>query len=526
MQDVLERLHELSGGGGLQGLEQLLEAALEGIVVCDAEGRVCAANSRAYRLLGATRSQLEGCPLLGVDCAAVDEDGGALCLHNSLVMQAIGTAGAVCAVVGVIRPGSDMVWLRTNASPVRNESGTIRAVILSLIDITPLKRAEAALRASEAHSRVLAQAVAQSNAAMVITDLDGCIEYVNPACCRAYGYAEVELIGQNCRIFKSGETAQEAYAALWHTLTAGQAWRGELSNRTRDGRLIREKVSISPVRDNDGAVYRYVAVKEDITAWREDERRRHELFERVARLERMELVATLSSGIAHDFNNILVAILGYSEIAGVALKADGRLPRVDEYVKEINIAGERARELVQQLLNFSRSGAAHPALTHVDDVVREVSALLRATLPESVALLTEVDAGLPTLSVDPAHLYQILMNLLINARDAVSGSGTISLSVDRVVVERAQSCASCKRSFSGEFLRFVVSDNGAGIEPQVRSKMFEPFFTTKDIGRGTGMGLPVVHGMTHLYEGHVQVESVPGAGARVAVLLPVSRVPA
>jgi signal transduction histidine kinase len=118
------------------------------------------------------------------------------------------------------------------------------------------------------------------------------------------------------------------------------------------------------------------------------------------------------------------------------------------------------------------------------------------------------------------------MNLLINARDAVSGSGSISLSVDRIVVELAQSCASCKRPFSGEFLRVVVSDDGAGIEPQVLSKMFEPFFTTKDIGRGTGMGLPVVHGMTHLYEGHIQVESTPGSGARVSVFLPVGHVPA
>jgi two-component system CheB/CheR fusion protein len=187
VQDVLEQLHALNGDAGLQGLGQLLEAALEGIVVCDADGQIRAANDPACQMLGASRLQLEGHPMPGADCTAVDEAGNALSRHDSPVMQSIATGGAVRAVMGVVRSGSDVVWLRTNASPLRNESGAIKAVILSLIDITPRKRAEAALRASESHSRVLAQAVAQSNAAMVITDLNGSLEYVTTACCRAYG---------------------------------------------------------------------------------------------------------------------------------------------------------------------------------------------------------------------------------------------------------------------------------------------------------------------------------------------------
>jgi len=280
---------------------------------------------------------------------------------------------------------------------------------------------------------------------------------------------------------------------------------------------------VSPVRDEHGEIRHFIALKEDITPLREEERRRHELFERVARLERMELVATLAGGIAHDFNNVLVAILGYSELAERVLKADGRLPRVAGYIDEIRIAGGRARNLIQQLLNFSRSGVMQPRLTRLEDIGREVLGLLRATLPDTVAVIPDFEPSLPDMSFDPAHIHQIVMNLLINARDAVNGKGTIRLSARRVSIDVPECCESCRREFSGDYVAISVADDGVGVAPEHRLRLFEPFFTTKELGRGTGMGLAVVHSMAHLYDGHVRVLSAPGEGCEVTVLIPVCR---
>ena len=515
--------HLIESGVLGEGLEPLFDAMLEGIVVRDITGEVIACNRMARNLLalpsGRFREPL-GCPF---PMDYLREDGNPLPPdeHPAFVTLRTGEPQRG-VVVGVTRAGRPLMWLNANSQPLFDAGGRLQAVVTSFADITPMKRAQEALRESEARNRTLAEAIIQAGCAIIITDRNGRIEYVNPACCKAYGYSREELVGADPSIFKSGETPAEQYAELWRTILEGRVWRGELSNRSRDGRLIREAVSISPVRDESGEVRQFVAVKEDITFMREEERRRHELFERVSRLERMELVATLASGIAHDFNNVLVAILGYSELAGAQLKLDGRLPRVEGYVDEIRIAGNRARTLIQQLLNFSRGGAIQPRLTGLDDVTREVVGLLRATLPDTISITCDVDPTLPALSLEPAHVHQILMNLLINARDALRGKGAISVRARRFTVGERCVCESCRREFSGDYVMLEIRDDGSGIEPESRPRLFEPFFTTKEIGRGTGMGLPVVHGLAHLYDGHVVLDTRPGAGTSVRVLFPVS----
>jgi len=511
-------LHHMRSQGGL---EPLFDAMLEGMVLRDGSGRIIASNPASHRILGLTADEMQGHDLASLPLRYLREDGSPFPpeLHPAMLTLRTGEPQRK-VVMGVVRGGREPVWIQVNSQPLADSGGSIVAVVTTFADITPMKRAETALRATEARNRTLAQAIAQSGSSVIITGQDGTIEYVNPACCAAYGYSESELIGASPRIFKSGETPPEIYATLWRTILAGETWRGELSNRSRDGRLIRETVSISPVRDEHGAVQHFVALKEDITQLRDEERRRHELFERVARLERMEVVGTLASGIAHDFNNVLVAILGYSELAESQLRIDGRLPRISGYIEEIRIAGERARDLIQQLLSLSRSGASRPRRAALDDVVGEAVGLLRATLPDTVALLTATDPALSYLSVDPGHVHQLLMNLLINARDAIEGQGTIHLATRCASFDEAVVCDSCGREFAGDFVVVSVRDDGVGIAPALRERLFEPFFTTKEPGRGTGMGLAVVHGMAHLYDGHVRVNSAPGEGCEFEVLLP------
>lgn len=521
--DVVADFPFLHQAGVRDGLEPLFDAMLEGVIARDGEGRVLASNSAAHRILGLSREVLQQHDILSLPLSYLREDGSPFPadLHPALVTLRSGQPQRKI-VMGVVQGDREPVWVLVNSQPMWDETGRIAAVVTTFADITGMKHAESALRATEARSRTLAEAIAQSGSAVIITDRDGCIEYVNPACCAAYGYSERELIGASPRIFKSGETPVEVYSSLWSTILAGQTWRGELSNRSRDGRLIRETVSVSPVRDESGVVRHFVAVKEDITQLREEERRRHELFERVARLERVELVSTLTGGIAHDFNNILAAILGYTQLAENQIKADGRLLEVARHLEEIRMAGQRAQALIQQLPGFRQTGSSSARSTRLDGLAREVAGLLRATLPDGVALVTDIDPALPALSVDPGHVHQLLMNLLVNARDAVDGAGTVRLSARRESMKTQAVCDSCRCEFGGDWLAISVRDDGPGIAPELRARLFEPFFTTKDIGQGTGIGLSVVHGVAHLYQGHVRVVSAPGAGCELRVLLPAS----
>ncbi|HJV26248.1 MAG TPA: PAS domain S-box protein [Aromatoleum sp.] len=500
---MIEGLRFLKEPADLRSLEPVFDAMLEGVVVRDGRGAIVVANAAARRMLDFDTT-------IGTDGA-----------EEKLAAATLRSGQAQRAVVLALGSGTERMWIQASAQPICDAGGAIAGVVTTLSDITPMKLAEEALRLSEGRNRTLAEAIAQSGCAVIMTDPSGRIEFVNSACCKAYGYSQEELLGASPSIFKSGETPREEYEALWRTILAGEVWRGEMSNRTRDGRLIREAVSVSPVRDELGEIRHFIALKEDITPLREEERRRHALFERVARLERIELVATLAGGIAHDFNNVLVAILGYSELAERMLKADGRLPRVASYIDEIRIAGARARDLIHQLLNFSRSGVVQPRLTRLEDIGREAVGLLRATLPDTVALIPDIDPALPAMSFDPAHLHQIVMNLLMNARDAVNGKGTIRLSARRVSIAPAECCDSCRREFSGDYVAITVADDGVGISAEYRLHLFEPFFTTKEIGQGTGMGLAVVHSVAHVYDGHVKVVSTPGEGCAITVLLPV-----
>jgi signal transduction histidine kinase len=233
----------------------------------------------------------------------------------------------------------------------------------------------------------------------------------------------------------------------------------------------------------------------------------------------MEVLGVMAGGVAHDFNNILVAILGFSGLGKTVLRSTGGSPRVVSYFEEIETAGERAKGLVQQLLAFSRAGALKLSVVSVAEVADEVIRLLAPSFPAEVSLSAVVSEALPALDIDHAHLHRLLLNLCLNARDAIDGPGAVTISARLVHLDTAAICASCHAEFAGEFLRLAVSDDGCGIPKVIRPRIFEPFFTTREVGSGSGMGLAVVHGLVHLYEGHVQVVHQP-RGSEMVILLP------
>jgi CheY-like chemotaxis protein len=232
----------------------------------------------------------------------------------------------------------------------------------------------------------------------------------------------------------------------------------------------------------------------------------------------MEAIGQLTGGIAHDFNNLLTSIMGY-----VALAAERDTALADErlgsYLAQARKSCERARDLIQQMLTFSRGQRGSPRAVSLAAIVRDSAATLRAGLPGTLELAVEVDAAVPPVHVDPVQVEQVLLNLCINARDAVGGSGRVRVGV-RALRAEALVCEGCRAPVDGEFVELAVEDDGCGIAPELIEHIFEPFFSTKAAGEGSGMGLAMVHGIVHEHGGHVLVRSRVGSGTRFSVLWP------
>ncbi|MFO0934210.1 MAG: PAS domain S-box protein [Planctomycetota bacterium] len=398
--------------------------------------------------------------------------------------------------------------------PVRVIHSTIEflgrpARLVLIEDLTERRRAEEA-------TRTLVRAVEQSPVSIVVTNRAGVIEYVNPQFCRASGYEAHEALGANPRILKSGRTPPEVYADLWRSGLAGRTWRGELVNRRKDGREYTELATIAPVHDAAGAVTHFVAVKEDLTDRRAMEARAVSAEARFLQAQKLEAVGQLAGGVAHDFNNLLCVILGYGQMVATSL---GRGHPEAGKVEQVIAAGKRAESLTRQLLAFSRRQVLQPRVVDLHEVVRGFEKMLRRLIGEDVELRTRFEAASPVVLVDPGQLEQVLLNLTVNARDAMPHGGHVTIgtrSVDVVgdleiggeVVE------------PGPWLVLSVEDDGTGMDAATLARIFEPFFTTKPAGHGTGLGLPTVHGIVRQSGGHVGVESTLGKGSTFSIYLP------
>jgi PAS domain S-box-containing protein len=232
--------------------------------------------------------------------------------------------------------------------------------------------------------------------------------------------------------------------------------------------------------------------------------------------QKMEAIGHLTGGIAHDFNNLLTSIMGYVALA--AERVTGADPKLATYLDQATASCLRARDLIQQMLTFSRGGRGDPQVIALAPRIGEALRLLRASLPATVAMRMELDDDAPPVLLDPVQLEQVLMNLVINARDAMQSSGELRVTLRRVAA--AAVCTSCRTPFGGEWVELAVADTGPGIPIGVQERMFEPFFTTKDAGHGSGMGLSTVHGIVHRHGGHVIVDTAPGRGAAFRMLFP------
>jgi PAS domain S-box-containing protein len=473
--------------------------SVELVVVRSTEGRVLAVNEAFARKFGVPRANWPGqdlSPLIHPD-DAVDWSATMARLqrppHRSPHEHRWNTA-------------QGWRWLSWEECAVRDEQGTICAYRGVGRDVT--KR-----RLAEEHFFKLATAVEQSPFSIVMTTPDGRVQYVNPKYTHATGYTLEEIFERGIPVLREGHPSDESFAEFQQTVAEGQRWSGEMCTRTKGGQLLWEFVQVSPIRNNVDEVTHLLCVREDITE-------RKKLEEQLRQAQKMESLGTLAGGIAHDFNNVLAIINGFVEIALSRCPAEDPQSR---YLREIHSASQRAVGLVRQILTFSRKNEVSFRPVSLNQHIQELGRMCAETFPRTVSFTFDLDPSLPLIAADPNQLQQVIMNLCVNARDAMTSGGRIDVSTAQV---KGGVIARLGADPALPYVCIRVSDTGCGMPPHVRARIFEPFYTTKQNSGGTGLGLSVVYGIILNHRGFLEVDSVEGVGSTFNIYLPMQEMKA
>ena len=617
----------------------IVHAAMDGFWILDTKGRFLEVNTSYCDLIGYSRDELLAMSIPDIEATESPEETARhiekvvregqdrfLTKHRRKDGAIVDVEVSVQILAG---RGLFFVFVR-DARQLVNEAEAQR---LS----QEMLRQHAAERAAE--SDLLRTAVENSPASILVTDAQGCIQYVNPAFTRITGYSAGEALGANPRMLKSGRQSLALYRELWGTIQAGREWRGEVVNQRKDGSFYTQQLTIAPSRDAGGRVAHFVAVGQDVTERRKAEqemlestraliesqqvarigsyrtdlvagrwtssevldeifgivgnsverdvagwlsivhpdqraemaayfadevvgaRRRFDREYRILRAndgkerwvhglgelvtdqegrliemigtiqdvterklleaqfsqaQKMESVGRLAGGVAHDFNNLLTVILGEAELALSTMPTDDVMRAG---LEEITKAGRRAESLTRQLLAFSRQQVVQPTTFDLSELISEADKMLRRLIGEDIALVSRPAGDLVAVRADRGQMEQVLLNLVVNARDAMPDGGELTLETGVAVLDGEYTRV---RSYvkPGEYALLAVSDSGVGMTEQTRLQIFEPFFTTKERGRGTGLGLAMCYGVVKEAGGHIEVYSELGLGTTMKVYLP------
>ncbi|OWK35483.1 response regulator [Fimbriiglobus ruber] len=475
-------------------LAGVIESAKDAVIVVEADRRVSLFNPAAERMFGCSAGSALGRPLTDfipnelVPRTGPGESPDPMSLSYQMRMGSRG-----------IRAGNVEFPLEATASRGQVDGRTFHTVVVR--DVTDRLRAEEALRLRD-------RAIQAANQGILIADAgvpDNPIIYASPGFERMTGYAVADVLGRNCRFLQGADTDPAEVARLRAAIRNADACTVELINYRKDGTRFWNELSVSPVRDADGRLTHFVGVQSDVT-------KRRELEEQFRQAQKMEAVGQLAGGIAHDFNNLLTVISGYSK-----LLLDASIPDVAwrESVSEIYHAGCRAADLTRQLLAFSRQTVLEPKVLDPNALVVSAEKLLRRLIGEDVILTTRLDPRAGRVLADPGQLEQALVNLAVNARDAMPQGGELSIGTRNVNVDGDR-----PEVVPGWYVAISATDTGHGMATATRARIFEPFFTTKEPGKGTGLGLPMVYGFVRQSGGFIEVTSEPGLGAKFELFLP------
>ena len=405
----------------------------------------------------------------------------------------------------IVTPDGRLLWIHSQAQARRDAAGLLIRMEGTDQDITERKRAEIALVEREAVYRLLAD---QMRDVVVLADAEGAIRYVSPSCEHLSGYTPAESLAIGIWYIVLPDDLPVVQAS-WARCLTGEVVTFECRCRHRDGHQLWMETLLTPVRGPSGSVDQVISTKRDVTARRVAE-------ERLRQSLKLEAIGLLAGGVAHDFNNLLTVIGGSTELVLSGLEPDSPNRGL---LEDVSAAADRGAALTRQLLAFSRQQFVKPELFDLTAVVRDSCKMLVRLIGEDVRLITEFAEEVAPIEADPRQLEQVLMNLIVNARDAMPRGGrlTISTSAEDVGEVHPRRPASCP---PGCYVRLSVADTGEGMPPEVLDRIFEPFFTTKPTGKGTGLGLATVHGIVGQARGFVAVKSEVGSGTTFDVYFP------
>jgi PAS domain S-box-containing protein len=502
-----KRLRETEkNGDALQESEKryrrLFESAKDGILILDAvSGKVVDVNPFLMQLLGYSYDELCG-----------------------KYIWEIGAFKDIAASKDAFQTLQDNEYIRYEDLPLETKDGQSRAVEfvsnVYLVDQSKVIQCNirdiSANKLAKAERMRLMAAIEQVGDAIVVTDTHGIIEFVNPAFKQMTGYQEEEIVGRHPCILRSGKQDKLFYRTLWDTISSGKTWTGQMVNKRKDGSFYTLASTISPVRDACCRIVNYVAVQRDITE-------KLRLAAEFQQAQKMEAIGLLAGGVAHDFNNMLGVILGYAEVA--LMNADPDQSSLRANLEEIIKASRRSADMTRQLLTFAHKQTIMPVVLDLNQVVASMLVMLRRLIGENIELAWELKADPYQVKMDPVQVDQLLINLCLNARDALTDNGKITIETGNAFFDQSY-CVDHPEFMAGEYVLLAVSDNGSGMDKDTVGKIFEPFFTSKAMNKGTGLGLSIVYGIVKQNNGFIIVDSEPGKGTTFRIYLSLHAVPA
>ncbi|NTW48464.1 MAG: PAS domain S-box protein [Chlorobiales bacterium] len=602
-------------------LDALLRTIPNPVFAKDREGRYTLVNKAFEAFFGCTAERLIGKTVY--DCWATEQ---ARALHQKDIEMMENPEIQQYEYKVVLENGKEKCIIYKKAC-IYKPDGQVTGIVGTITDVSEIKQAQEKIR-------MLSIAVEQSANVIIITDYNGDIEYVNPKFTKITGYEFEEIVGKNPRFLKSDHHPDAYYKHLWDTIKSGQVWAGEFHNRKKNGAAYWEQATISPIKDNEGQIVQFLAVKEDITERKQAEDARdlseknlsailesisaavlsvdemstiiranraaekifgypieeitgkpfellisqnflkehpqtvQELFSKnpdltvaskiqgrkqdgsefsaevtvsrmavadklllivmltditqrekmqaqLLRNQRMESIGLLASGIAHDMNNILTPILSGVDFLSPHIQNPSALKYLDLMEK----SARRAADLIRQLLTFARGHDGQKAVVELGHLIGELKRFVRQTFPRTIMLEVNLQKAMFPVSIDPTQMHQVLINLLVNARDAMPSGGLLKIQGENFVADKSYA-GMHPDAKEGTYVLITITDTGMGIHPELLPKIFEPFFTTKQPGHGTGLGLATVHSIIYNHGGFIRVASQVGLGTSFKLFLP------
>jgi PAS domain S-box-containing protein len=463
------------------------------VIATDNKCRIVYANPATVRFSGYSQSELMGSSLETLFDLAGEQ--------RALIDQCLGGKTAIRFETSGIRKTGAVFPVQLNAAPL-NTAAADRGVAVFAVDISGPKSA------LEEQAR-LVTAVEHTAESIIVTNSEGLIEYVNPAFEKITGYLRNEVIGRNIELLDSGQYSKTFLSSIIDSLQRGEIWQGRIVNKRSDNSLYETEATVSPIKNKNGEITNYVSVQRDVS---------HEvrLERQLRQAQKMEAIGTLAGGIAHDFNNLLMGIQGNISLSLLDIDSDSplikNLKKIEQYV-------QNGVDLTKQLLGFARGGKYEISRLNINELLKEQNLMFSRTNKE-IIFQDNFGPNLWSVEVDRGQIEQVLMNLYLNAIQAMPGGGTLITRTGHVIIDKDQYSPYYVKA--GKYVKITIEDTGIGMDEEIQQRIFDPFFTTKEMGRGTGLGLASVYGIVKNHEGFINVYSETGKGTRFEVYLPAS----